>query len=263
MFEFIGEKMKFILTLLLLTGTAFAKPEQILLTEENSVVFNQAVTSEYVSRKTLEIIKKASKARQLYLVLDTPGGSVTAGLGFIDTIKALGIPVHTITIFAASMGYQIVQELGKRYITASGTLMSHRGAVSGVSGQVPGELNSRVNHIQSVLDSMSQKAAQRVGMSKRDYDAAIINELWVFGQQAVSTKHADAVASVSCNKQLVSETYIETVNTMFGEVHLTFSKCPLVSYPVSFAFGKNIAPENFNKVKQLFTMKKKNINLTF
>ena len=255
--------LNFIIGLLVLTGAAFAKTEKIVLTEANSVIFNQEVTSDYVSKKTLEVITKSTRSNVIFLVLDTPGGSVSAGLSFIDTIKSLNIKVHTITIFAASMGYQMVQELGTRYIMPSGTLMSHRGAVGGLSGQVPGELNSRLGHIQAILDGMSQRASLRVGMRKKDYDAAIINELWVFGQQAVDSRHADAVASVTCSRELINGTYVERVATLFGEVQLTFSKCPLVSAPIAFSFGKKIAPENFEKVKQLIKMKKNIINLTF
>lgn len=255
--------MKLLITLLALIATAQAKPVEIMLTENNSVVFNEQVTGMYASKKALEVIKKSRLGSPIYLVLDTPGGSVTAGLGFIDAIKALGIPVHTITLFAASMGYQFVQELGTRYITTSGELMSHRGAVGGLSGQVPGELNSRLNHIQTILDGMSQRAAKRVGMSKQAYDAAIINELWVSGEKAVSSKHADAVANVKCSKELVEGTYTEEKRTIFGSVTVVFSKCPLISYPLDFVFGKSVNPQNFSNIKRTIESNKRRINLTF
>ena len=169
----------------------------IILNKDNTITFNQPVTEAFVAEKQAEIMIKnfrLTSSQPLYLVLDTPGGSVPAGLQFIDFVKALGRPVHTITIFAASMGYKIVQQLGTRYIIPSGTLMSHRGAVGGLSGQVPGELNSRLNHIQSILSGMSSRAAARVGMDKKAYDDAIVNELWVSGEEAVNSKHADKLA---------------------------------------------------------------------
>jgi ATP-dependent Clp protease protease subunit len=136
--------MPFLLILgFLLANAVYGKSANIILTENNHINFNEKVTDEFVAKKQLELFTKNNllyRHEPLYVVLDTPGGSVTAGLAFIDNIKSLGRPVHTITIFAASMGYQIVQELGIRYITPSGTLMSHRGAISGISGQVPGEL---------------------------------------------------------------------------------------------------------------------------
>lgn len=254
---------KFLPILLLICVNALAKNEEIVLTEDNSVMFNQQVSGEYASKKTLEIMKKAKKGIPLYLVLDTPGGSVSAGLAFVDAVKSLKVPVHTITIFAASMGYQFVQELGTRYITPSGTLMSHRGAVGGLSGQVPGELNSRLNHIQAILSSMSARAAARVGMDKKAYDEAIINELWISGEDAVNAKHADKLASVSCDKSLTDGTYTEVLNTIFGKVTVEFSKCPLISAPIGFSFGKEFKPKQIMTTKKLIESKKKNINLTF
>ena len=254
---------KIFLILLCICSAAIAKNEEIVLTENNSVVFNQQVSDEYASKKTLELMKKAKRGNTLYLVLNTPGGSVSAGLSFIDAVKSLKVPVHTITIFAASMGYQMVQELGTRYITPSGTLMSHRGAVGGLSGQVPGELNSRLNHIQSILNNMSSRAAARIGMDKKAYDEAIINELWISGEDAVNSKHADKLANVQCDKALIEETYKQQLNTIFGAVNIVFSKCPLISAPIDFSFEKNVKPKDRSIVKRLIETKKKNIDLTF
>lgn len=263
-FVYIGDFMfKFIVLLLLMTNIAAAKNERIFLTEENSVAFNQPVSIDYVSKKTLEVLLKSSKASPIYLVLNTPGGSVSAGLYFIDTIKSLNVPIHTITLFAASMGYQMVQELGTRYITPSGTLMSHRGSVSGLSGQVPGELNSRVLHISSVLDGMMERASKRVGISKQDYSDMIIPEFWTFGENAVKLNHADKVADVVCELKLIKETYEEKVLTIFGAALVSFSKCPLITEPLGISFSKEIDQKKATKIKQEITQRKRNINLTF
>jgi ATP-dependent protease ClpP protease subunit len=254
---------KTILAAFLIAAAAPAKATDILLTEANSVVFNQPVTGDYTSKKTLEVLLKSSKTNPLYLVLDTPGGSVTAGLQFIDAIKSLNVKVHTITIFAASMGYQIVQELGTRYITESGTLMSHRGAVSGMSGQIPGELNARISFIQSLLDGMSSRAAKRVKMSKAAYDAAIVNELWSFGQAAVATKQADQVVRVKCSRELLTKTIEDEVFTPFGSVKVSFSKCPLITSPIDVKASKTVNFEDLQKIKHQILNQKRRGFLTF
>lgn len=264
LFSYNGDTMiKFLTIMCILCTTAFAKPVNILLTEKNSVVFNQKVTDAYASKKALEVLEKSRKASPIYLVLDTPGGSVMAGLNFIDIIKATKVPVHTVTLFAASMGYQFVQQLGTRYITNSGVLMSHRGAISGLSGQVPGELNSRLNHIQTILSRMSAQAANRVGMSLEAYEKAVINELWISGQDAVSKNHADAIASVSCSDALIKETYSEVFNTIFGPITLTFSKCPLISSPIGFKIGKSVKQEHVSRITRLIESRRRKIELTF
>jgi ATP-dependent protease ClpP protease subunit len=257
---------KFLIPLTLLCSTAFAKPVEIILTERNSVSFNQAFTSEYVAKKQLEIFSKnnmLARSEPIYLVMDTPGGSVVAGLNFIDSLKSLKRPVHTVTLFAASMGYQVVQELGTRYITPSGTLMSHRGAVSGIGGQIPGELNARLGYIQGLLEQMNKKAASRLKTDVEAYKASIVNELWIFGQQAVDTRNADAIADVRCDKKLVEGKYIQQFNTIFGSVDVVFSKCPLISGPIGFSFSKEFKAQNRGTFIKNVSNSKRRIHLNF
>ena len=255
--------LKFIMLIALLCNTAFAKNAEITLTKNNSVVFNQPFTGLYVAKKIMEIFKKAPSSDKIYLVLDTPGGSVSDGLRFIDTIKALKIPVHTITLSAASMGYQVVQQLGTRYITASGTLMSHRGAISGLSGQVPGELDARLNLIHQVLSDMNKAAAKRIGIPLKDYEASIVNELWSFGAEAVRTGQADQVANVQCNKELIEEEIVEEVATPFGIINVVFSACPLLPAPIDIKFSREVKKENFSHARKFIEVRNKKVNLTF
>jgi ATP-dependent protease ClpP protease subunit len=257
---------KFLVLAALLTGTANAATT-IVLNESNSIAFNQQVSDDYVAKKQVEFMGKdlrLPKTQPIYLILDTPGGSVMAGNAFIDFIKSLNRPVHTIVLFAASMGYQITQELGKRYITTTGTLMSHRGAVSGLSGQVPGELNSRLKMLEDALTGMNVRAAKRVGMSLEAYQAAIISELWVSGESAVKGNHADDIANVSCDKTL-SGTYTEEFATVFGPVQVEFSKCPLISVPIGFKIGNKAIAGNSNGARAVrsFLSSSRQVKLTF
>lgn len=252
------------LILCLLTTYSFAATRDIVLTEKNSISFNQAFSNTYVAKKQLELLKKhisLPSGKPIFIVLDTPGGSVSAGLSLIDTIKSLNRNVHTITLFAASMGYQLVQESGIRYITPSGQLMSHRGSVSGLSGQVPGELNSRLEMIQKTLQGMNERAAKRVNMSVENYQQLIINEYWVSGNEAVNKKHADFVANVTCENSLIKETYKEDFLTPFGSIKVEFSKCPLLTIPVSATFGSNMNPLQKSMALKFFNSKRRRIAL--
>lgn len=248
---------------LLLCGSVYAKPHSIVLTESNSVSFNNRVTEDYVSKKILEIIYKSSKTDRLFLVLNTPGGSVSAGLKFIDVIKGIDVRIDTITVFAASMGYQFVQELGRRYILESGILMSHRGNVSGIGGQIPGELNSRINLITQLLDRMTSVSAHRVGVSKQEYEKSITHELWLTGTNAVEKNHADEVVNVTCNQALVAKTYTKTFRTIFGNVDAVFSSCPLITTPISIKFKAGVKKEDYGKINKLLNNKFKKTYFNF
>lgn len=243
---------------MLLPTLAMAQLNTINLTDKNTISFNEQFNAMTVAEKQSELFNLAasSQEKDLYLVMYTPGGSVSAGALFIDTARALGKNIHTITIFSASMGYHTVQGLGKRYILPSGVLMSHRAYVSGLAGQFPGELNQRVSMLMKSTEDLDKIAAARVGLSLKEYKATIHDELWLTGADAVARGHADEVIQATCDASL-NGTYSKVFNTFFGPVNVEFAKCPLIVGPISIngsneavlEVKKNILDDVKKKVK--------------
>lgn len=231
------------MSLLLLANVAFAdvnqkveekKPEVVVLTDDNSVVLRDAVTQDSVSQLQIQLLRLASQLREdepIYIVLDTPGGSVFAGEALIETLKGIKQPVHSITLFAASMGFQIAQATDVRYITENGISMSHRAQVT-VDGQINGELETRLAMIKTATSKMEYRAASRMGISLKNYQDLIVNELWGHGYSAIAKKMADRPIIVSCDKRMLDQTIMQRIQTFFGPIDLKFSRCPLISAPL-------------------------------
>lgn len=225
-----------IIALLLVLGIAvkgFAKT--IVLHEANTVSLRGPVTDSTVneiSNQILALNQTLPRGKAIILFLDTPGGSISAGNRLIELISGLSRKVVTVSSFAASMGYQIVQSAGHRFILESGTLMSHRASISGLAGQVPGEANSRLGWISQKVEELEIRTAKRLGMSVSKYKELIRDELWLTGHGAVKKNHADEVVSVSCHTSLQG-TQESTVNTLFGPARIKLHKCPLISGPLS------------------------------
>lgn len=232
-------------------NTSTASGDTLVLQDKNTVVFRGVVDDDTVTKAQVELAEKAKAGRPLYLVLDTPGGSVEAGIDLIEHAKALGVPVHTVTIFAASMGFQTVQGLGNRYITSMGTLMSHR-ARGGMSGEFPGQLDNRISWIKRITEILDLRAALRMDMTLLNYQNKIRDEYWTVGADAVRDKAADKVVNVRCGAGLDGTT-TETVNTMFGAVKLVMSKCPLIRAPISIDLS-GIKEENRSFVETYFSV---------
>jgi ATP-dependent Clp protease protease subunit len=205
----------------------------IVLNSKNTVAFRGVVTSDSVAAAQAKLIAMSnalSKNDRIYLVLDTPGGSVDAGMRLIDMVAGLPQKVDTITVFAASMGFHIAQHFGNRLILPSGTLMSHR-ARGGVEGQLPGELNTRVNFYMAELEKEDRFIAARLGMSFEKYRDMIRDEYWIGGESSLKDRVADEVVLARCEKDLLGTEKSEIV-TFFGKITLTYSQCPLVSEPL-------------------------------
>jgi len=229
--------------------------KEVVLKEGNVVVFRGEVTEETVglaiqslreADKVLSeqgIIKENfAKKQPIYLILDTPGGSVMAGLELIDFARGLGRPVHTVTMFAASMGFQIVQHLDTRYMTHSGTLMSHRarGGVSGeFGGQSESQLDSRLNFWKEKIQEMDLQTVARTGgkQTLESYTKSYVPELWLTSGKAVSGGYADKVVTVRCDKSLVGTTQHQAF--LMGVIPVTYDldKCPLNPTPMNVKIG--------------------------
>jgi ATP-dependent protease ClpP protease subunit len=194
------------LSLLLFSIPANSK-QVIALTQENTVLLHGPVTFES-SRGVLAEMrikdKNMLKGEPMYLILNTPGGSVLDGMDIVSLAQSFDRPVHTITYFAASMGFVIAQHLGTRYILQNGILMSHR-MKTGAQGEVGGELDEALAFARAISREINLVCAERMSMEVEDYEKRVSDEWWLYGQHAVNNKAADEVITVSCTDGLIQE----------------------------------------------------------
>lgn len=193
--------------------------------------------------------------RPIYLFLRTPGGDVEAGLDLIVYLHGLRRPVHTITAFAASMGFHLAQNLGTRYMTESGTLMSHhaRGGVSGELGGLPGsQLEKRLQYWKDRLEIMDLVVVSRTlgKQSLRSYREAYENELWLTPYRAIREGYADEIIDVRCGD--TGEASLGNIGFLGLQIKIKVPSCPLDSNVEADTSGltpeqKALLPKDINE----------------
>ncbi len=126
----------------------------------------------------LLFLQKENKNQDINLFLNSPGGSVTAGLAIYDTMQFVQCPVATYCIGqAASMGAMLLAAgtKGKRHALPHSRIMIHQpwGGVAGtaadISIQAEEILNLRASIGQILADHTGKSQEQVIADSDRDF----------------------------------------------------------------------------------------------
>lgn len=230
---------KIILSLAILLGmTTASHAKRLVLSSDNTLVLNGPFTDESTTglmEDAKEMDANLKSGYPMYLFLNTPGGSIQAGLELFEFLNGLNRPVHTITLFAASMGFQTVQHLGNRYILKYGVLMAHkaRGSFAGEFGGGISQLDSRYQLWLRRIELMDRQTVKRTNgkQTLKSYTDSYTPELWLNGEEAVKKGYADEVITLKCDLSLKG---VESTVFSFGffNIRAMFSKCPLQTAPL-------------------------------
>ncbi|QQT23309.1 ATP-dependent Clp endopeptidase proteolytic subunit ClpP [Staphylococcus equorum] len=114
----------------------------------------------------LLFLQAQDSEKDIYLYINSPGGSVTAGFAIYDTIQHIKPDVQTICIgMAASMGSFLLAAgaKGKRFALPNAEVMIHQ-PLGGAQGQAT-EIEIAANHILKTRAKLNQILAERTGQS--------------------------------------------------------------------------------------------------
>jgi len=102
--------------------------------------------------------------KDIYLYINSPGGSVTAGLAIFDTMNFIKADVQTIVMgMAASMGSFLLTagEKGKRFALPNAEIMIHQ-PLGGAQGQAT-EIEIAARHILATRERLTKILSERTG----------------------------------------------------------------------------------------------------
>lgn len=107
--------------------------------------------------------------KEIYLYINSPGGSISDGLAIVDTMNYIKCPVVTICVgMAASMGAVLLASgtKGKRYAMPNSEVMIHQPLIAGggLSGQAT-EIEIHSNHILFLRERLNKILSEATGQS--------------------------------------------------------------------------------------------------
>ena len=132
--------------------------------------------------------------RDIYLYINSPGGSVTAGMAIYDTMQYVKPDVVTVGMgLAASMGQFLLTAgaPGKRYITPHTRVLLHQ-PLGGAGGSAT-DIRINADLILGMKKELAQITASRTGKSVEQVEADGDRDHWFTAQEALEYGFVDQV----------------------------------------------------------------------
>ncbi|MCA9284390.1 MAG: ATP-dependent Clp protease proteolytic subunit [Phycisphaerales bacterium] len=125
---------------------------------------------------------------EISLYVNSPGGSVTAGLGIVDTMRFIPCDVSTYIIGqAASMGSVIAccGTKGKRYCLTNSENLMHQPLIGGVLEGQATDLEIEARHILRMREAIYDLYAENTGQSKERIAEDCERNKWLNAEEMV------------------------------------------------------------------------------
>ena len=147
--------------------------------------------SNEICAKILLLAAEDSK-RDIYLYVNSPGGSITAGMAIYDTMKFVPNDIVTVGIgLAASMGQFLLSSgtPGKRYITPNARVLLHQ--PSGGFGGTAADIQTQAKVILDMKKRMAELTAEQTGKSVEQVLIDNDRDNWFTAQEALEYGFVD------------------------------------------------------------------------
>ncbi len=123
--------------------------------------------------------------KDIHLYINSPGGSVTAGMAIYDTMQYVKPDVSTICIgMAASMGAFLLAagQIGKRYALPNSEIMIHQ-PLGGTQGQTT-DIEIHAKRMVQIKEKLNQILADRTGQSYKKIAADTERDFFMSAEAA-------------------------------------------------------------------------------
>lgn len=139
-------------------------------------------------------LEQEDPEKDITLYVNSPGGSVSAGLAIIDTMNFVKPHVSTVCMgMAASMGAMILSqgEKGKRFILPNAKVMIHQ-PLSGVQGQAS-DIMITALEVEKTKKKLAKMIVTATGQKMTKVEADMDRDYWMDADQAKKYGITDSI----------------------------------------------------------------------
>ncbi len=176
------------------------------LLKDRIVFLGSPVTDDVANLITAQFLFLESEdpERDIHFYINSPGGSITAGLGIYDTMQYIKPAVSTLCLGqAASMAAWLLAAgaAGKRYALPHARIMIHQPLLmGGMQGQAT-DIDIQAREILRIREQLNNILVKHTGQSLKKIEKDTDRDLFMTGKQAVEYGLIDEVISARPTKK--------------------------------------------------------------
>ncbi len=166
---------------------------------EHRVVFFWGVVDEESSKEIVNqliYLEMLDPGKEIKMYINSPGGSVSAGLSIYDTMQMISSPVSTICLgMAASMGAVLLSggEKGRRFIFPNAEVMIHQPSIGGPIADQAANLYITAAHIKKTKEKLTRILAENCGQPYEKVLKDADRDFWMDANQSLEYGIVDGI----------------------------------------------------------------------
>lgn len=143
---------------------------------------------------TIRHLNKKDKNKPIKVFINSPGGSVSAGLAIYDCLNLITNPVYTIGIgtCASMAAFLLICAGKKRYASENCSIMLHQPLINSVGGQAT-DIQIVAENIIKVKSRLNEIIAKKTKISVEKITAMSDRDLWLEAEEAVKLGMIDEI----------------------------------------------------------------------
>ena len=135
--------------------------------------------------------------KEIFFYINSPGGSITDGMGIVDTMNYIKCPVSTMCVgLAASMGAVLLAcgEKGKRFATPNSEILIHQPLIGGggLAGQTT-EIKIHADHMVKTREKLNKVLSERTGQTLEQIEKDTERDHYMTAEEALKYGLIDSI----------------------------------------------------------------------
>jgi ATP-dependent Clp protease protease subunit len=168
--------------------------------EQRKIFLWGAVTDETAKDLTEKLLylEAVGPGKEINFYMNTPGGSITAGMAVYDTIKLITSPVNIIvTGMAASMGSILLSSVqkGRRFIFPHARVLIHQPLITGRMVGPASDINIQAKEMEKLRAELNQILAEASGQPIEKVARDSDRDFYLNAEEAIAYGLADKIVT--------------------------------------------------------------------